>query len=207
MGGNDTGAVPPPPNVEHLPLEHLTIGEAFALAGCATGYIGKWHLGVGPYMPSAQGFAFTKAVNDAGQPASYFFPYKDPKWEAVNVPDLGDGRDGEYLTDRLTDEAVRFIEQRRTQPFFLVFAHHAVHTPIQAQADVKAKCEAKVASLHGAAPVLVRTEVGATTKTRQDNPAYAAMVESVDRSLARVAHGRRRQDADPPLTSRGQTRI
>jgi arylsulfatase A len=186
IGGNDTGVIQPPPNMDHLPLEQITIGEAFAEAGYATGYIGKWHLGIGPYLPGRQGFAFTRAVNNAGQPASYFFPYKDPKWEAVNVPDLEDGREGEYLTDRLTDEAVRFLEQQSTRPFFLVFSHYAVHTPIQAQPDLKAKYELKVAALYGPAAAAVITEPGATTKTRQDNASYAAMIESVDRSLARV---------------------
>jgi arylsulfatase A len=186
IGGRDAGVLQPPPNVERLPLEHVTIGEAFAQAGYATGYIGKWHLGVGPYMPSGQGFAFTKAVNNAGQPASYFFPYKDPNGEAVNVPDLEDGREGEYLTDRLTDEAIRFLEKRRTQPFLLVFSHYAVHTPIQAQSDLMAKYEARAAALYGSEPGSTRTEPGATTKTRQDSPAYAAMIESVDRSVARL---------------------
>jgi arylsulfatase A-like enzyme len=139
-------------------------------------------------MPSGQGFAFTRAVNNAGQPASYFFPYKDPKWEAVNVPDLEGGREGEYLTDRLTDEAIRFLETPRSLPFFLVFSHYAVHTPIQAQADLKAKYEARVAALYGTETAAVNAETGATTKARQDSPAYAAMVESVDRSLGRVRH-------------------
>jgi arylsulfatase A len=186
IGGNDTGVVRPPPNLDHLPLEHVTIGEAFAEAGYATGYIGKWHLGAGPYMPGAQGFMFTRAVNKAGQPASYFFPYRDPKWEAVNVPDLDDGKDGEYLTDRLTGEAILFLEQRRDRPFFLVLSHYAVHTPIQARADLKAKYDSKVSAFVGKEPAETRSEPGATTKTRQDNAAYAAMVESVDRSLARV---------------------
>jgi arylsulfatase A-like enzyme len=186
IGGNDSGAVQPPPNLDHLPLEHQTIGEAFAAAGYATGYIGKWHLGVGPFMPARQGFAFTKAVNSAGQPAAYFFPYRDPKREEVNVPDLGDGREGEYLTDRLTGEAVTFITQPRGQPFFLVFAHYAVHTPLQAQADLKAKYETKAASLYGTDQAPPQAERGATTKTRQDHPTYAAMIESVDRSVARL---------------------
>jgi arylsulfatase A len=186
IGGHDTGAVQPPPNAGHLPLEHVTLGEAFADAGYATGYIGKWHLGTGPFMPAAQGFAFTKAVNNAGQPASYSFPYRDPKWEAVNVPGLEDGRDGEYLTDRLTGEAIRFIESRRGTPFFLVLSHYAVHTPIQAQAPLRAKYEAKAASLYAGEASPPKAEPGATTKTRQDNPAYAAMIESVDNSLGRV---------------------
>jgi len=186
IGGEDAGLLQPPKNLGHLPLEQETIGEAFAAAGYATGYIGKWHLGTGAYMPGAQGFAFTKAVNNAGQPAAYFFPYKDEKWEAVNVPDLGDGREGEYLTDRLTDEAVGFIERRREQPFFLVLSHYAVHTPLQARPDLKATYTAKAASVYGADEPPRRPERDAFTKVRQDHPTYAAMVDSVDRSVGRI---------------------
>jgi len=186
IGGEDAGLLQPPKNLDHLPLEQETIGEAFTAAGYATGYIGKWHLGTGAYMPGARGFAFTKAVNNAGQPAAYFFPYKDEKWEAVNVPDLGDGREGEYLTDRLTDEAIGFVERRRDQPFFLVLSHYAVHTPLQAQADLKVKYESKGAALYGKDPAPARSERDAFTKVRQDHPTYAAMLESVDRSVGRV---------------------
>jgi arylsulfatase A-like enzyme len=186
IGGEDAALLQPPKNRDHLPLEQETIGEAFTAAGYATGYIGKWHLGTGAYMPGAQGFALTKAVNNAGQPAAYFFPYKDEKWEAVNVPDLGDGRQGEYLTDRLTDEAIGFIERRRDQSFFLVLSHYAVHTPLQAQADLTAKYESKAAALYGKDPAPARPERDAFTKVRQDHPTYAAMLESVDRSVGRV---------------------
>jgi len=186
IGGEDAALLQPPKNLDHLPLEQETIGEAFAAAGYATGYIGKWHLGTGAYMPGAQGFAFTKAVNNAGQPAAYFFPYKDEKREAVNVPDLGDGREGEYLTDRLTDEAVGFIERRRDQPFFLVLSHYAVHTPLQARADLKATYELKAAALYGKKPAPGRPEHDALTKVRQDHPTYAAMVNSVDRGVGRI---------------------
>jgi arylsulfatase A-like enzyme len=186
IGGEDAALLQPPKNLDHLPLEQETIGEAFAAAGYATGYIGKWHLGTGAYMPGAQGFAFTKAVNNAGQPAAYFFPYKDEKWEAVNVPDLGDGREGEYLTDRLTDEAVGFIERRRDQPFFLVLSHYAVHTPLQARADLTATYALKAAALYGKKPAPGRPEHDALTKVRQDHPTYAAMVDSVDRSVGSI---------------------
>jgi arylsulfatase A-like enzyme len=186
IGGEDAGLLQPPKNLGHLPLEQETIGEAFAAAGYATGYIGKWHLGTSVYMPGAQGFAFTKAVNNAGQPAAYFFPYKDGKWEAVNVPDLGDGREGEYLTDRLTDEAVGFIQRRRDQPFFLALSHYAVHTPLQARPDLKATYTAKAAAVYGADEPPRRPERDAFTKVRQDHPTYAAMVDSVDRSVGRI---------------------
>jgi arylsulfatase A-like enzyme len=71
----------------HLPLPEITIGEAFQEAGYYTGYIGKWHLGKEDNaQPQHQGFEFTKAVNRAGQPASYFYPFGKGNGSA-NVPD------------------------------------------------------------------------------------------------------------------------
>ncbi len=78
------------------------------------------------------------------------------------------GHEGEYLTDRLTDEAEKFIEQNKDRPFFLYFAHYAVHMPLQAKPAVLEKYKAK-------APV-----------GGQKNPIYAAMVESVDDSVGRI---------------------
>jgi len=186
IGGNDTGLVKPPPNVERLPLAEYTVAEAFRDAGYSTGYIGKWHLGVDEFMPGNQGFTFTKAVNRAGQPAAYFYPYKDDAWEAVNVPDLADGKPGEYLTDRLTDEAVKFIDAHRSRPFLLVVAHYAVHTPLQAKPDLVTKYKEKATRLFpdGVAPR--RPEHTAFTRTRQDHPTYAGMIGSMDDSVGRI---------------------
>ncbi|MEZ6129591.1 MAG: sulfatase-like hydrolase/transferase [Planctomycetaceae bacterium] len=86
------------------------------------------------------------AGNAHRAPGSYFFPYQGnwlipttelrAKW---NV--LPDGREGEYLTDRLTDEAVKFIRESKSKPFFLYFPHYGVHTPLQAKPEVIAKYE------------------------------------------------------------------
>src|SRR4030042_1018757 len=78
------------------------------------------------------------------------------------------GPAGEYLTDRLTDEALKFIETNRNSPFFLYMTHYAVHTPIQAKADSIAKYEGKPPS------------------NGQNNPTYAAMIDSVTQGIARV---------------------
>ena len=75
---------------------------------------------------------------------------------------------GEYLTDRLTDEAVKFIRDHRDRPFFLYFPHYGVHTPLQAKTEMVAKYES-----------IPEAE-------RQGKPVYAAMVESVDESVGRV---------------------
>jgi arylsulfatase A-like enzyme len=81
---------------------------------------------------------------------------------------LPDGAADEYLTDRLTDEAVKFIDENKDQPFFLYFPHYGVHTPLQAKPEVVAK--------YAAIP----------EDQRQGLPEYAAMVESIDDSVGRV---------------------
>jgi arylsulfatase A-like enzyme len=187
IGGNGTGKLVPPPYEHQLPLDEFTLGEAFAAGGYDTGYIGKWHLGAGSFLPSNQGFAFTRAVNAAGQPGAYFAPYQSQTRPETNVPQLEDAPPNEYLTDRLTREAVKFIEKPRSRPFFLVLAHYAVHTPLQAKADATAKYAARRDGLAASGGPETRAEgPGAMTKLRQDHPTYAAMVESMDASVGNL---------------------
>ncbi|WP_321373314.1 sulfatase [uncultured Draconibacterium sp.] len=121
---------------DHLPTEELTIAEVLKEKGYATGYIGKWHLGGegsiytkdgivnAAYHPDNQGFDINIGGCAYGQPQSYFDPYKNGTIE--------DRLEGEYLTDRLGDEAVKFIEQNKEKPFFLNLATYTVHTPLRA---------------------------------------------------------------------------
>jgi len=145
----------------YLPLEEVTLAEALRPAGYVSASIGKWHLGKEPYYPDKQGFALNVAGTDKGQPPSYFYPY--------NIPTLAGGREKEYLTDRLSEEAEKFIEENKNRPFFLYLPHFAVHTPLQAKSDVATRYKAKI-------------EPGQA----QNNATYAAMVESVDDSVGRV---------------------
>lgn len=157
-----------------LPVEEFTLAEALRAAGYRTASIGKWHLGSEPFsLPEHHGFDVNVAGNAHGAPGSYFFPYQGnwmipttelrAKW---NV--LPDGKDGEYLTDRLTNEAVKFIRESKDKPFFLYFPHYGVHTPLQAKPEVITKYER-----------IPEAE-------RQGKPEYAAMVESIDDSVGRV---------------------
>lgn len=82
--------------------------------------------------------------------------------------DLGKSR-SRYVTDYLTDKAVDFIGRNSKQPFFLYFAYHTPHTPIQGRADLVKNFEAK-----------------ARKDAVHKNPTYAAMVKSLDMSVGRV---------------------
>jgi arylsulfatase A-like enzyme len=94
-----------PDFTKYLPLEEPTIANAFHSAGYATASIGKWHLGGEQYYPDKHGFDINIAGTEAPQPKTYFAPY--------NIATLPEGPPGEYLTDRLGDEALKFIEKNR----------------------------------------------------------------------------------------------
>jgi arylsulfatase A-like enzyme len=148
-----------------LPTDAVTLGEVFSKAGYATGYIGKWHLGGAGKGPAEQGFAFHKAANAAGSPASYFAPYKSPNGQAI--PGLEQAPQGEYLTDRLSREAADFIRANSGKPFLLVLAHYAPHTPMKApEATVKKYAQGRPG--------------------QQGNPIYAAMIEHLDNGVGLI---------------------
>jgi arylsulfatase A len=159
-----------PDFLQHLPLEELTLAEFLATAGYASASIGKWHLGGDGHLPTDQGFSLNVAGSERGSPPSYFWPYARASQPQHNLTHLAEsGREGEYLTDRLAEEAARFIAAHRDRPFFLYLPHFAVHTPIQARPDLVARYEAEV-----------------RPDRPQHNPHYAAMLESLDQAVGRV---------------------
>lgn len=200
IGGEQAGLLQPAEYQRQLPLDEVTFGETFRDAGYATGYIGKWHLGREGFLPAEQGFDTSFAVNLAGQPGSYFPPYENPDWPITDVPDLGEptGEDlgEEYLTGRLTDAAVEFIETHRQESFLLVLSHYAVHTPLQAPEPAVRRYEAKAAALGPDGDGNYRPERESSTKLRQDHPTYAAMIEAVDDSVGRVIEALADRDLD-----------
>jgi arylsulfatase A-like enzyme len=170
-----------------LPLSEVTIGEAFQEAGYRTGYVGKWHLGKQDHVqPNFQGFEYTVAVNRAGQPSSFFYPFAQGK-RPSNVPDLQSYKEGDYLTDALTDKALGFIDQESDQPFFLCLSHYAMHTPIQAPAELVNKYKAKKLEMFGSSqPQMVEEKYHTLASVRQEDPTYAAMIENLDTNIGRV---------------------
>ena len=165
---------------QRLEHKHTTLAEALKARGYKTAHVGKWHLTprsqeldkVAPYYPEKHGFDFNVAGNQWGMPGSYFWPYKAKKRKGLaqrvgNFPD--GGKDGDYLTDRLTDEALALIDKFGKDPFFLYFAYYNVHTPIQGK------------------PEYVKRYKGSVKQDgRHRNATYAAMVQSVDDSVGRI---------------------
>jgi arylsulfatase A-like enzyme len=155
----------PVQNRTDLDLGVVTVAEALRSVGYVTGEVGKWHLGGEGSLPTDQGFDWSVAGDAAGSPPSYFYPYER---NGRSIPGLEDGEEGEYLADRLTEEAIGFIETNRAEPFFLYLPHYSVHTPIQGPPALIEKYEGKPASQgHGDAE-------------------YAAMVEAMDSSVGQL---------------------
>jgi len=183
-----------------LPLARVTFAERVQEAGYATGYIGKWHLGREGGEPDKQGFDDSRIAGHAGAPNSYFYPFHVARKgkSKEHFPEV-EGEEGEYLTDRLTEEATDFLRKNKAsstssgqaKPFLLVLAHYAVHTPFEAPEDVTEKYRG-ILKKNGVAEGGTstdddfRTSGNATDKTAQNNPVYAAMVERTDDSVGAV---------------------
>ena len=149
----------PTKNTTVLADEFVTMAEALKAGGYTTATMGKWHLGKDP---TTQGFDINIAGREWGSPSGggYHSPYK--------YPNLVNKQKGEYLTDRLGNEAAKFIEEHKDKPFFLYLTHYAVHTPIQAKPELTSKYQMK------------------PTVDQQTNAKYAAMIESMDDSVGTV---------------------
>jgi arylsulfatase A-like enzyme len=152
-----------------IPAEEVTIGEALQKAGYTTCHIGKWHLGDLNNWPTKQGYDTCIATNERGMPASYFYPYKKSEKSPFDVPDLADSDEEDFLTDKLADKAIDFIQQNRHNPFFINLCFYAVHTPIQAKEEKIEKYRQKLQDgmLH-------------------NNPEYAGLVEHLDDNVGKI---------------------
>ena len=152
------------PSRNYLPLEEVTYAEKLKEYGYYNMFVGKWHLGKGKHYPENQGFDTTFGTTDNGHPKSYYYPFfkkGDPKEFQKHY------KEGDYLTDVLTDGAVDFISNYdKTQPFMLSFWYYSVHGPSVGRKDLLKKYQ----------------DAGLKGKYAH----HAAMVEAMDESVGRV---------------------
>jgi len=149
---------------QFMKLEEFTLAESLKSGGYQTAFVGKWHLGKKPYYPQHQGFDVNVAGNHWGHPLmGYFSPYQ--------MEHLKDGPKGEYLTDRLTSEAIKVMDDfsKKKKPWMMVMSYYTVHSPFHAKAEKIKKYEDKARQ--------------ANVKL---NAAYAGMVESLDENVGRL---------------------
>ncbi len=181
------------PFIRQLPHSQTTLAALLRQHGYATWHVGKWHLGEQEYWPETHGFDVNIAGCSMGHPHhGYYSPY--------HIPTLSNGPEGEYLTDRLTTEAVSLIEQHQRNsphtPFFLNLWHYAVHTPIQAPAELAEKCRLRAGEMGLDAvpafqegdffPVEHKRTQRILRRTIQSDPLYAAMVENLDCNIEKL---------------------
>lgn len=189
--GHNIGALADVPYFHFLPKSERTLASALRDGGYHTWHVGKWHLGGPGHSPTDHGFDVNIAGSNWGMPLKgYFSPY--------HMPALADGPEGEYLTDRLTDEAIRLVQNRPAdaRPFFLQLNHYAVHGPIQSPPALVEKYRAKARALGlDTQPAIVRGEEFGFEEKRgrhierrilHSDPAYAAMIENLDTNIGRL---------------------
>ena len=159
-----------PENLNYLDTSFLTMAEPLKNIGYTTGYFGKWQLSGGNQKFDPDNRGFDIFIGGDMQP-TYFFPYHQRNNKTISPIknlDLSIEKKGEYLTDRLTDEAIKFIRLNRDKPFFLTLAHWAPHVPLEAKPELVEKYKRKPGD------------------GLQNNPVYAAMIESLDQSVGKI---------------------
>jgi arylsulfatase A len=160
-----------------MKIDHaqVLLPEALKEAGYSTAFFGKWHLmpngqpDMAEHFPTNHGFDSNVGGREWGQPKGqgvYFSPF--------GMPNLDDGKPGDFLTDKLTDAALDFLgKTKREQPFLLYFSYYTVHSPLMAPPELVAKYKKKA-------------ETFENTKNEFLDPRRAGMMEKLDDSVGRL---------------------
>ena len=159
-GSRKTRKIIPIETKTTLDLDFFVIPEMLKEMGYTNGHFGKWHLGDVGFHPEQSGFHVNIGGNKHGGPGGYFAPYPNPQLE--NEPK------GEYLTDRIGDEVVKFIDINKENNFFAYVPFFSVHTPIQSKPDYQKKYSKKESN---------------EFHNRAD---YAGMIQSLDENIGKI---------------------
>lgn len=155
-----------PETGNRLPLDAITISKILKDGGYVTSFMGKWHLGYDPYIPENYGFDHVVGGRAfPGPPPPGFFGPWDTK--VTNMPEVEGSPNAD---DVLGDEAVRFIESKQDEPFFLALWFFNVHAPFQGKPELIEKY----------APLAANAQY-------QKSAIMGAMVETMDQNVAKVS--------------------
>jgi len=178
----------------YMTRREKTLGEAFQQHGYDTAFMGKWHMGNFTHgRPEDHGFDFSRAVIESNR-CSMYFPFRGVQY-------FDDQKEGDYFTDKLTDEAIKYLQRQAGagEPFLLYLAHFSMHAPIGSKPDLRRKYERKLDRL---TPPSVDS-IGAperfnhkNVKSRQDDPEYAGELENLDYNFGRVLDALEEFDLD-----------
>lgn len=174
-----------------LPREEVTFAEVLHNNGYQTFFAGKWHLGGEGSLPTDQGFETNLGGGPYGQPpGGYFAPWKNPY--------LKEQREGESLTQRLTEESVSFLKTRdANRPFLLFLSHYDVHTPLHQDPGHFEKFEQKSKTASADTPIRERRGL---SRSQQNNPQYASMVAAIDDSVGTITAALKTLDLEDSTT-------
>ena len=161
-GNRKTRKLIPIKNNTILDLDFFLIPEMLKIQGYTNGHFGKWHMGPKGFYPEQSGFNVNIGGYEKGAPGKggYFSPYNNPK--------LSDGPEGEYLTDRIGNEVLKFIDDNQNQPFFAYVPFYSVHTPIQSKKEYQQKYSNK------------------NGDENHNRPDYAGMIQSLDENVGKI---------------------
>ena len=150
-----------------LDTRYRTIAEVLKEAGYATGHFAKWHLGREPYDPLHRGFDVDIPHTYGPMRPSFYAPWKWPPGVKYDS-----GNPGEYLDDRMADEAIKFMKAHRGEPFFCNFWMFSPHGGPSTTPELEAKYEKKILALGPDYP--------------QRNPETAGLHQELDRVVGRL---------------------
>lgn len=165
-GNAKTRKIIPIPNTMVLLDSIVTMAEMLKKVGYVTGTFGKWHIGTDP---TTQGFDINVGGDSRGYPGPIGKKPNDGYFSPYNNDNIDDNTPGENLTDRLTQEAMKFIKTNKDNPFFVYLPFYAVHTPLMTKPELEKKYKEKEGD-----------------NAIQNNAVYAGMIETVDTNIGKL---------------------
>ena len=157
-----------PSSIEGLSLDEVLISQVLKARGYKTIAIGKWHLGHNPvdYLPTSRGFDSYLGLLYSNDMIRPWIQTDKPMHLFRDLEIIEEHPvDQDTLTERYTEEAVRFIESSGDSPFFLYFPHSMPHLPVRTSSNFRGRSQA---GLYGDVIETIDWSVGRVLETLKE---------------------------------------